>query len=246
MKTTFLIETIDGLIVYDFALELYNMLRNDISLQEDFDYKLVSTDNLYIPDLNTIPVGSVNFVEKYLKYLTGEKYKPINVPEVLREEMYLGREYTVGNTINDVENLNTDMFIKDEQKLKGLTSYVSLLNTRDSLSNDTTYILSGKLDILSEYRIFVFKNIIKGIRNYGGSELILPDPLQLSKMVLSYENTAPVAYTLDVAVTEEGTYVIEVHDFFSCGLYGFSSSSYPYMLSQWFYEYIKNNKIYFN
>ena len=56
-------------------------------------------------------------------------------------------------------------------------------------------------------------------------------------MVKVYDAAAPVAYTLDVAVTPEGkTVVIECHRFFSCGLYGFSDiAKYPKMLSQaWF------------
>lgn len=36
---------------------------------------------------------------------------------------------------------------------------------------------------------------------------------------------APEAYTIDVGVTSDGnTVLIEVHDFFSCGLYGFDDA----------------------
>jgi hypothetical protein len=69
----------------------------------------------------------------------------------------------------------------------------------------------------------------------------------IKEMIADYKS-APVAYTLDVAVCDShtfaddiGTVVIEVHDFFSCGLYGFNDIKYPNMLHRWFREYLKNN-----
>ena len=61
-------------------------------------------------------------------------------------------------------------------------------------------------------------------------------------MIDSYKSQ-PVAFTLDVAVDgDDNTVVIEVHDFFSCGLYGFSEYKIlPFMFSNWFYSFIKNN-----
>ena len=48
-------------------------------------------------------------------------------------------------------------------------------------------------------------------------------------MVKAFTNT-PKAYTLDVAVLRNGqTVVIEVHNFISCGLYGFASPKLPLM-----------------
>ena len=46
-------------------------------------------------------------------------------------------------------------------------------------------------------------------------------------MVRAFAN-APKAYTLDVAVLRNGqTAVIEVHNFISCGLYGFTNHRLP-------------------
>lgn len=59
-------------------------------------------------------------------------------------------------------------------------------------------------------------------------------------MIEEYKE-APIAYTLDVAITDKGdTVVLEVHDFFSCGLYGFNDyRKLPYMLHRWYVNYIK-------
>jgi hypothetical protein len=61
-------------------------------------------------------------------------------------------------------------------------------------------------------------------------------------MTQAYKS-APVAYTLDVGVNNDGTFVIECHDFFSCGLYGFAKLDIlPPMFSQWYHEFLRKNK----
>jgi hypothetical protein len=88
--------------------------------------------------------------------------------------------------------------------------------------------------------VFCFKGKLVGVHHYSGDFRVFPDLRSVDMMVTAYKS-APVAYTLDVAVTKEGeTVIIEVHDFFSCGLYGFSNLKIlPFMFSQWFYEFIK-------
>ena len=66
--------------------------------------------------------------------------------------------------------------------------------------------------------------------------------------VNSYEmdDTPPPAYTLDVGVYGGNFYVIEVHNFYSCGLYGFSMPHlYPQMLSQWYMWWLRATDILF-
>ena len=72
------------------------------------------------------------------------------------------------------------------------------------------------------------------------AELIYKNIAAIKKMICTY-TSCPVAYTLDIAITEEGkTIVVEAHDFYSCGFYGFSAhSQIPCMLSQWFYEAVR-------
>jgi hypothetical protein len=47
-----------------------------------------------------------------------------------------------------------------------------------------------------------------------------------------------------VGINNTGTFVIECHDFFSCGLYGFAENRFlPYMFANAFYDIVnKNNK----
>jgi hypothetical protein len=60
-------------------------------------------------------------------------------------------------------------------------------------------------------------------------------------MIKAYSKEAPVAYTLDVGVNKKHTFIIEAHDFFSCGLYGFADLKLlPLMFYRWFRDYINN------
>ena len=68
----------------------------------------------------------------------------------------------------------------------------------------------------SEWRAFVYKGKLVGLQNYCGEFTKFPSVRQINAMISAYKS-APVAYTLDVGVTDLGTVVIEVHDFFSCG-----------------------------
>ena len=86
------------------------------------------------------------------------------------------------------------------------------------------------------------------MQNYSGDYTLMPNVERVLHMIHNYK-TAPIAYTLDVGVNVHDvydthhTFVIECHDFFSCGLYGFANHKiYPQMLYRWFHEYLKKNK----
>ena len=79
-----------------------------------------------------------------------------------------------------------------------------------------------------------------GLSNYSGDFTKFPDVRKIEEMIKEYsDHNAPIAYTLDVAVESDYTTApIEVHDFFSCGLYGFRDwRLYPIMLSRWIHEW---------
>ena len=85
----------------------------------------------------------------------------------------------------------------------------------------------------------MFKGEIVGLQNYAGDFMSFPDTYKIQQMIDAYIK-AQIAYTLDVGIFGNDTFVIEVHDFFSCGLYGFSNHNIlPFMFSRWFNEFIK-------
>lgn len=245
----FLIQTINGQVRHDFSFTLMESIRYQNWLDNRMSYE--TTDGtISKKHKDFIPVGSVEFVSAFLSVFYGLTPKPKNVPEELFG--YAGREiFNTGSRCIESEmglRRFDEGFVKSNDKIKG---YSGIIHTGDIIP-EGNYQTSEYIEIESEYRCFVFKGELVGIQYYSGDFTIFPNVDTIKEMILAYKS-APVAYTLDVAVvslpptvqflTNEETLVIEVHDFFSCGLYGFANHKIlPFMFSQWFYEFIKNTK----
>lgn len=109
--------------------------------------------------------------------------------------------------------------------------------------------------IYSEYRVLVHEDNIVGIQYYSGlqtrddsdtgfhyraSELAsgvlkFPDSSMITSVVNDIRlhrtrgNRFPKSYTIDIAVTPKGTVLLELHNFVSCGTYGFYDKELLYM-----------------
>lgn len=238
----FLIQTVNKKLIYDFTFEMntceeyYKWLNRPIKLKK---YEGIDFDKIKRPD-QYIPVGSVEFVSVYLKKFYPDAIKalePINVPEQLFP--FAGRTIT---NITKPEDLNifnntSHLYTKSMTTIKHPNNGWIDLPDFDRCKDCQ---VSTPIDnIISEWRVFVFNDVIMDAKNYMGDFFICPDKEIVSNMVKTYKNS-PKAYTLDVAVTSKGeTVVIECHRFFSCGTYGFCSGQpdiYPVMLSQEWFE----------
>lgn len=246
----FLIQKIDGQIVHDFSFVLLETIRfqnwlqgknaitkrfyNTMKNQTKFEFKPLH--------LNYVPVGSVEFVTAYLEYFYGLTPKPLNIPKHLHP--FAGGHVIHGNEKTIFKDMvsGREYYIKSNDVIKGYhKSYVLGEEIELPVGNYQAY---ERFSFDSEWRAFVYENKLVGLQNYAGDFTIIPNRNKLRDIIDHYAIIAPVAYTLDVAISD-GEYipdVIEVHDFFSCGLYGFSDhSKYANMLSKWFWEYIRNN-----
>jgi hypothetical protein len=221
----FLIQTIDGKVKHDFSfillesIEYNNWLRNEEVFQVSF------TDYEMIP--NCIPIGSVEFVSKYIKEYYGIEIKPKNIPIEL-----IDRKWTNRIVINGTEkDIIGEKFVKSNDKIKSFTEICKSAPAGN-------YQISDVISIQSEWRAFVYKKKLVGLQNYSGRFDIFPNVEKIEEMIYYYTNQ-PVAYTLDIGISLGETVIIEVHDFFSCGLYGFCDHKIlPYMFSNWFYSFI--------
>lgn len=216
---TFLIQTINGRIRHDFSFALLEAIdyQNWYYDEKRFDYIAAKTPNKE----NCIPVGTVEFVLSYLqKYYGIETVKPINIPSELMKPEFLKRKVQIIETDKTAFPLtHKPLFIKDNTKIKGFCDVV-----RDPSQLKGEFLVSELIDIDSEWRAFVYQHQLVGIQNYAGEFTLFPDIPLIEKMVQSYRHSPP-AYTLDVGIhPKKGTFVIEVHNFFSCGLYGFNDS----------------------
>lgn len=225
----FLIQTVNKKVVHDFSFTLLESIKymNWYSNSKDIKYRL--TDKfVYNKRLaNYIPIGSVEFVTDFINTFYGKEIKPRNVPESLF--LYANR-----NIINGTEkDITGEKFVKSNDKIK---SFTEICKTAPK----GNYQISDLIEIESEWRCFVFDGKLVGLQNYAGDFTLFPSTMRILSMISNFEKQ-PIAYTLDVGVTQNiGTFIIEVHDFFSCGLYGFANHQYYIkMLSKWFWQFVK-------
>lgn len=232
---TFLIQTVGGRVTHDFSFTLIekvkfsNWFRDEKLYDYRFTQSLINTEGLINKGLeNLIPVGSVEFVQDYYNFYHDiDKVLPINIPYELWKEKYLKRYVMLKSMSGEYLFPYGKYFIKDNDKIKGITDIVSSCD----IPNSSNWIISELIDIESEWRGFVFNGELLDIRCYTGRFDVFPDVELVREMIKAYQHS-PRAYTIDVGVNKDkGTFLIECHQFFSCGLYGFDNSLLPQMFS---------------
>ena len=222
----FLLQTRNGEIDDVEVFNARDLIRNSKTFNEYLliDYsELKETDKDYF---DWIPIGTLEFVREWLKkYHNIFEMKPIEVPEILREEKYLGRSYDIVS-FEDLE-LKGYKFIKDIDKLKQFSFMGDLGNfdkNDESIFVSQNYLISNVVDIMSEYRVFVSDISIKAIQFYDGNCTVFPDIRLLCEMIGKYYlvQDRPKSYTMDIAVLKNGrTVILEVHPVVSVGTYGY-------------------------
>lgn len=254
----FLIQKINKEVRHDFAFTLLEAIRFDkwlYSKESTMKYQFLNTidvvepNDIYPPfefthrhyNQKCVPIGSVDFVIEYLQRMYGIMPKPINVPESLFKH---ANRYIKNGDQNSLNLSTGHYFVKSNDRIKGFHTFYQ--NGVSPKLPDGNYQISRKIPIMSEWRAFVYENKLVGLQNYAGDFRMFPDIKSINRMIGDYylAEQSPIAYTLDVGVSEsDGTFVIEVHDFFSCGLYGFADLKIlPYMFHRWFFEYINKSK----
>ncbi len=245
MKTTkinFLIQTINKELCFDFSFTLIESVKYQKWFDKtcNFNYQFFETSseqtkNFEAP-LEYIPIGSVEFVVDYLYYNYSKIYKPLNVPFKL-----LDKKYTQRNIFNGThKDVYPYSFVKSNDKIKCSAKVITKDNV--NMIPEGNYQISSMININSEWRCFVYKNTLVGLSNYSGDFTVFPNINSIKEMISAFSN-APPAYTLDVGVNFAGTFVVECHDFFSCGLYGFKDFIIlPRMFYEWFNYYVHKDR----
>lgn len=234
----FLVQKINNEIVHDFSFTLIEAIKYRNWYNNSDEDKIIYTNDVKPCFIEcAVPVGSVEFVSYYLKTYFNKNTKPINVPEELY--FFADRKIIVGN--EDFYRIE-QCFAKSHDRIKRFSGIIN----RDYKLEPGEYQFSDIINIDSEWRCFVFENKLVGLQNYSGDFTKFPNLITIEQMISIYSKIAPVAYTLDIGINHlndnrtNNTFVIEVHDFFSCGLYGFSDLKLlPLMFYRWFNEYIQ-------
>lgn len=236
----FLIQTIKGQIRHDFSFALIEAIEfQNWRNKGTHDYVFADLEDEFDKSYDEyIPSGTIQFVQKYLAaYHDLHRIYPINIPNDLNNFEYLKRKVefpylTKGNNI-----FETDKFVKSDITIKGFTDITNSIE----LQEIERFLISDLIDIQSEWRSFVFNGELVGLQNYLGDFTMMPDVALIQKMIYEYKKCPP-SYSLDVGVNEkDGTFLIEVHNFFSVGTYGFADNRYlPQMFIQSYKHLVRN------
>jgi len=176
------------------------------------------------PEL-TIPIGSLDFVQKYLRENDLNPLQAVNIPIELESFRYLSRRAWYCNSKEDLVGLigeeHEPLFVKPGS----IPKLFEATTTRylDDVPADASLFVSEILpDIQAEWRVFVLRGSIKYLAPYNLKAWLCPDRSLVEEMA---RKVSLPSCTIDVAVLGSGeTVLIEVHPFISCGLYGFEGT----------------------
>ncbi len=224
-----LIETDFGKITLDVCLAAYLGVAQLNS--KDFTVKEISQAGLSVIGNNLhddllVPFGSVDFVKRVSGLLGIQLPNPLNIPESLISKA--GRRIW---TCHKSELKSFPCFIKPLEDVKLFTGFVAksevdLTCTKELEDWDGMLWCSEVIaEIKSEWRCYVHNGKVINCSVYAGNALAFPDVAVINSLVAGYEK-APVGYALDVAVTSQGTIVIECNDAWALGYYGGNPANY--------------------
>jgi len=177
---------------------------------EDLDAKSIGE---YLP----IPIGSVEYVQKYFEVMNITCPKPINYPKSLQK--YLNRNVW-SSVFGEVED---HLFVKPKENKSFTGDIKSELELE--IHSDTSVWVSDPVEFTSEFRFYVLENKILGYSQYDDGPNDTIDVSKVNQIVQDYKDS-PIGYSLDVGHTKDADLLlVEVNDGWSLGYYPWGTCS---------------------
>lgn len=191
--------------------------------------------------------GTINLCRVLWSQLGLKEPESIDYPEILK--FYLKRNIrkcdlmTFRNLLveNEYNGNFFDYFIKPlKSKLftgKIFNSTQELDRDLSSISKSTKLYMSNPIEFLTEYRVYVHKKNIIGVKHYYGRWDVFPNPRTIETMVDLVNPFMPIAYSVDVGVDKDGdTILVECNDSYALGNYGLEAKEYATMIRDRWWE----------
>lgn len=187
-----------------------------------------------INDIESVVVGSINFIHGVLNKMGKPYPKELDYPECLQP--YLGRKIWA-STINEIDANpeQWNVFVKPRGIAKKFVGRLvkhtgDLMDTGDQFLNTPVWV-SEPVEFIREWRVFVRYGKVLDVRPYKGDWKATYDAAVIEKTIADFTN-APNAYAMDFGVTKDGrTLLVEVNDGYSVGAYGLFFTDYSKLLS---------------
>jgi len=220
----------------------YDFVYTSIFPLMNMGYTIVPyTEFNHNPKIGDVIFGSVNNVQKYFQKLGINIPNYIGYPEELKE--FYNRNI-IETSMDKLDN-NFPYFVKPSRGVKLFTGALIENKTQldiikhDAGNLDLPIYKSEPLDFKSEWRCFVNKGELLGIQFYLGDFRLYPD-IKIIDQIISKYKSGPISYSLDVGVTDTGTWIVEINDAWSLGSYGLDSRLYTRFVIDRFRELWKN------
>lgn len=225
-----------------------------------YGFKEKGTKIVLFNELDKVPLSKFNIIVagtdytiKRLKDLGIEPPSRFSIPPELDWLHFLGR-LVIRMTFKELkeqleqENVPFPVFIKIDNYAKEfvagpVSNKVTLLELYKDVPDNYPILLSEIVDIVSEYRCYVMRGELIGIKHYLGDIRLFPSIEIIDKMIKDYISQ-PIAFALDVGITRDGrTILIECNDSWSLGNYGLKDKQYAHMLAIRWHQLMSFKKI---
>lgn len=187
------------------------------------------------PDLSpeTIVCGQIRDVWAALARLGHPRPVELDYPDHLA---WLAGRRVERTTLGATRELGRPVFVKPTRAklFTGLVLSPSNTQSRITLApypDDLEVLVSDVVDFVSEWRCFVCRDEVVGVRPYRGAWDVPPDREALSRAVTEGRGRMPAGHSLDLGVTADGrTLLVEANDGYALGSYGLPSIPYAQLL----------------
>ena len=182
---------------------------------------------------DAIVCGNIGDVWAALKVMGVPRPKELDYPEHLK--WLVGREIRQ-MTLEEVRRGTDRVFVKPVlQKLfTGLVWDPADPRSRLCVAPypyETPVLVSEVVDFVSEWRCFVKRDQLVGVKHYKGDWSRAPDREKLMEAIWQGRGKMPVAHALDLGVTDDGrTLLVEANEGYALGHYGLASIVYARFL----------------
>lgn len=214
-----------------------------------YDIKCITLENIFSGTMdyaaqNNPFVCSIDGMRKIL-FNIKKTPAPMDFPKEIVESELVGRvvlKMFLHEAMNKFETTGVPLFVKPvvTKIFDGiLLTKKEDLNYFGLMSINPEVYISEKINIVSEHRVYVHHGKMVHCCCYDGDFKLSPDYTYIDKMISVYKS-APVAYTIDVAILDDGRNVLmEINDFWAIGSYGLKSWDYAQMLADRYNEIIQ-------
>jgi hypothetical protein len=231
------IESLNGFPIADWGVSAY------------LGFKQSQMNVIFFEDIEEVPKSKYNIVvaciettNKYFERFGIPAKQALNIPPELMKYCHRDIDYMTMEEFK--RDTRLPIFVKPNGRAKEFVAgVITKEESRKFFFNDvpdnSPVLISECIDIVSEYRGYVYDKKLQGLYWYMGDFRKFVDCSIIDKAIEDY-TTQPAGYSIDFGLTSDGrTVLIECNDGWSLGNYGLEAGKYCKLLTRRWIEIFK-------